>query len=522
MNETEQLPSGWAVANLEDAFDILDGQRVPVNAKERAKRAGNIPYYGATGRVGWIDDYLFDERLVLLGEDGAPFFDKTRHVAYLISGKSWVNNHAHVLRPCGGLTASLFAHQLNVIDYHAYVGGTTRWKLNQAPMRKIQLRIPPSKEQERIADALDELMSDLDAGVAALDRVREKLKLFRASVLKAAVEGTLTAEWRKQHPQVEPAPELLKRILAERRRRWEEQQLSNFKEKGREPPENWKTKYIEPNAPAIDKLPVLPERWCWASLDQVFRVERGRFSVRPRNDPRYYGGDVPFVQIGELPREGGLIRTYNQTLNEAGLSVSKKFPAGTVLIAIVGATIGNTGILSFDSCCPDSLVALQSTSSALLRFAELFLQTKKLGLRLAASASGGQPNINLELLQPLAIPLAPAEEIEVIVDEAEDRLSIIDHLEADIDAKLENTQALRQSILRHAFGGKLVPQDLNDEPASELLKRIAAEREQRAREAIAAKRLNARKPRRASRARARSKAGVAATKETDNGRIADR
>ena len=98
-----------------------------------------------------------------------------------------------------------------------------------------------------------------------LTRVREKLKLYRASVLKAAVEGTLTAEWRAQHPKVEPASELLKRILAERRRRWEEEQLRKFKEKGQEPPKNWKAKYKEPVAPDTANLPPLPEGWCWAT-----------------------------------------------------------------------------------------------------------------------------------------------------------------------------------------------------------------------------------------------------------------
>jgi len=187
------------------------------------------------------------------------------------------------------------------------------------------------------------------------------------------------------------------------------------------------------------------------------------------------------VQIVDLPREGGLIHGYQQTLNSAGLSVSKKFAAGTVLIAIVGATIGNTGILGFDSCCPDSLVAVQSTSSALLRFVEAFLRCKKLALRASASASGGQPNINLDLLQPMVIPLPPEDETAAIVEAVEDQLSVIEHLEADMEAKLKSAQALRQSILRHAFTGQLVPQDPTDEPASELLKRIAAEREERMR-----------------------------------------
>ena len=97
------LPSGWAVDSLGTVVDILDSQRVPINSEERAKRLGKVPYYGATGQVGWIDDHLFDEELVLLGEDGAPFLESTKPKAYLIEGRSWVNNHAHVLRGKNGI-----------------------------------------------------------------------------------------------------------------------------------------------------------------------------------------------------------------------------------------------------------------------------------------------------------------------------------------------------------------------------------------------------------------------------------
>src|SRR5438128_1786576 len=88
----------WPRRPLGEVVDILDSRRIPVNSKERAKRVGDVPYYGATGQVGWIDDYIFNEELVLLGEDGAPFLDQTKPKAYLIRGRSWVNNHAHVLR----------------------------------------------------------------------------------------------------------------------------------------------------------------------------------------------------------------------------------------------------------------------------------------------------------------------------------------------------------------------------------------------------------------------------------------
>ena len=106
--ETEGLPEGWTKTNLENCINILDSKRVPINSNERSKRYGSIPYYGATGQIGWIDDYLFNETLVLLGEDGAPFLETFKDKAYIIYGKSWVNNHAHVLQGMSNILLNKF------------------------------------------------------------------------------------------------------------------------------------------------------------------------------------------------------------------------------------------------------------------------------------------------------------------------------------------------------------------------------------------------------------------------------
>lgn len=137
-------PDTWTIAPLGICVDVLDSQRKPVNASERAPRLGKIAYYGATGQVGWIDDHLFDEELVLLGEDGAPFLDKTKSIAYIISGKSWVNNHAHVLRARRELTSNRYIkYFLDWFDFTGYVQGSTRDKLTQGAMNSIPVRLPP-------------------------------------------------------------------------------------------------------------------------------------------------------------------------------------------------------------------------------------------------------------------------------------------------------------------------------------------------------------------------------------------
>ena len=198
----KDLPEGWVVSMLEDVVDILDSQRVPVNAKERENRKAKIPYYGATGQVGWIDDYLFDEELVLLGEDGAPFLDANKQKAYIIRGKSWVNNHAHVLKAKNGIPNAYIKYYLDIVNYQKFVTGTTRFKLNQSAMRQIPIPIAPPVEQKLIVSEIEKQFSRLDEAVAALKRVRASLKRYKASMLKAAVEGKLTEGWRKRSGEV--------------------------------------------------------------------------------------------------------------------------------------------------------------------------------------------------------------------------------------------------------------------------------------------------------------------------------
>ncbi len=476
----EQLPPGWSLAELEDIVEVLDGARVPINARDRARRVGKIPYYGATGQVGWIDDHLFDETLILLGEDGAPFFDKTRHVSYVVTGKSWVNNHAHVLRPVTGIDASLLRHQLNIVDYHDFVTGTTRWKLNQAPMRRIRLRIPPAVEQSRIADVLDELFSDIESAEAALEGARAKLKLYRASVLKAAVEGALTADWRALHPHTEPATELLDRILTKRRHTWEENQLKKFKAKGQEPPKNWKAKYPQPATPDTSNLRPLPESWCWATVDQcAFLIQYGT-SAKANGD----SSGIAVLRMGNLTSDGRLSVSDLKYLP----GDHSEFPAlllksGDLLFnrtnsaELVGKTALYSGIPS--PCSFASYLIRVRVLEGLIPAVPMHSLNGGFGrlwIKKVVNQTVGQANVNGTKLAAFTFALPPYVEQDAFVEAVEDQLSVIDHLEADLDTKLKNARSLRQSILRHAFTGRLVPQDPNDEPASDLLKRVAAER----------------------------------------------
>ena len=151
----EKLPDGWAYTTLENVVEVLDSFRKPINSAERNARINGksvselYPYYGATGKVGYIDDYIFDGDYILLGEDGAPFLDANADKAYIISGKTWVNNHAHILQ--AKIDLQYLCSVLNAINYKSYVNGTTRLKLTQADMKRITIAVPPLMEQMQIA-----------------------------------------------------------------------------------------------------------------------------------------------------------------------------------------------------------------------------------------------------------------------------------------------------------------------------------------------------------------------------------
>lgn len=184
---TEYSLSGLEIEPLEKLVDILDNQRIPINATERLQRVGDVPYYGATGQVGTIDKAIFNETLILLGEDGVPFFDPTKHKAYEISGPSWVNNHAHVLRAKPEVVIQRYLlHFLNIFNYSGYVNGATRLKLTQGDMKRIPVPLPSVDEQAKIVSKIDLAFKQIGELSAQIGIKKESATRLRQSILSSA------------------------------------------------------------------------------------------------------------------------------------------------------------------------------------------------------------------------------------------------------------------------------------------------------------------------------------------------
>ena len=159
----------WTSCTLQDAVDFLDGQRKPLESADRAKRQGQYPYYGASGIIDYIDDFIFDEPLLLLGEDGANILNRSTPLCFIAEGKYWVNNHAHAMRPKAGQNIKFLCELLESLDYTRYNTGTAQPKLNQEKCRRIELALPVYEEQCRIANFLSALDQRADKAQSVLD-----------------------------------------------------------------------------------------------------------------------------------------------------------------------------------------------------------------------------------------------------------------------------------------------------------------------------------------------------------------
>lgn len=192
-------PTHWEVKKLGEICEIMDNQRKPINSSEREKRLisakQKFPYYGATGQVGFIDDYIFDCEAILLGEDGAPFLDFFKDKAYMVSGKFWVNNHAHILKAKNKISLNAFiCYFLNTLDYSPYVSGTTRLKLNQSSMKNIEIPLSTLSEQNLIVAEIDRRFAIVDKTLNLIDKSIQNAKNLKQSILKKAFSGELRSE----------------------------------------------------------------------------------------------------------------------------------------------------------------------------------------------------------------------------------------------------------------------------------------------------------------------------------------
>ena len=350
----------------------------------------------------------------------------------------------------------LLQHETRRLAQRSMTGGVGQVRVPGEFLNSVQIPVAPSNEQDRIVGTLGELFSDLDAGAVALESARDKLKLYRTSVLKAAVEGALTADWRTRHPQVEPASELLRHILVERRRRWEQDQLRQFEVKGRAPPKNRKAKYKEPVVPTIDDLPRLPDTWCWAGFDQIGGTQGG-LQKSPARTPRM--NHYPYLRVANVYRGSlDLSNLHRFELTTDELKKLRLVPGDILIVEGNGSRreIGRCALWLgevADCVHQNHIIRVRPFNGLIPKYMDIFLNSpvEQTAIQHVASSTSGLYTLSVGKIKRLPLALPPETEQEVIVEIAEAQLSVIDRVESDLDARLTHARGLRQAILHHVF-----------------------------------------------------------------------
>ncbi|WP_273151239.1 restriction endonuclease subunit S, partial [Methylophaga thiooxydans] len=461
----------WERVNLSEIADVQNGfafkskcfsdtRGIPlVRIRDITKDSTEHNYTGEFSK-----DYLLKNGDLLVGMDGDFLASKWR------GNKALLNQRVCRIKPKSPFYDERFLFlvlqpYLNAVNEET--SSVTVKHLSSKTIEDLPLPLPPVFEQRRILAKVEELLSDLDKASESLTLARKQLNVYRQAVLKQAFEGKLTAKWREENAdQLESADEISEHIMQEREAQYEErlpyweQAVQLWKSngsKGRKPTRLKQKPFAEISSEELGVLPKQPKGHLYTYLSNIGDLGRGKSKHRPRNDPKLFGGQYPFLQTAEVKAADRIIKEYNQTYNDVGLDQSFLWPKGTLCITIA-ANIAETAFLGFDACFPDSVVGFTASPNLVLpEYVELFIKAIRVRIEEYAPATA-QKNINLTTLENLVIPICSLGEQTALVDCVERVLSNITENEKEIERALRQSELLRQSILKKAFSGELVPQ----------------------------------------------------------------
>lgn len=395
-----KIPVDWESTTIENVCDILDGKRVPLNKEQRDKMKGDIPYYGANGIVDYINDYIFDEDLILLAEDGGYFEEyQTRPIAYLIHGKSWVNNHAHVLKVMGQANTNWVYYSLVHKNIVPFIKGGTRSKLNQAELRQIPIPLPPLHEQKNIA----EILTTVDDAIEETDKIIEKTKELKKGLMQ----------------------ELLTRGIGHKK----------FKK---------------------TEIGKMPEEWNVVKLKDLYKApirDFGSFSTTKL--VKYVESGIPFIR-SENFKDGRFISEYLMYITD---NVHKMLTKSVITKGILMFTkIGNIGHAdiyngSLGECNSNATIAKIDIDeeNALSVYIRWVLNSKIASNQYETKIISTPPRINLGEISNLKIPLPKKNEQRKII-------AILDDLEVMLleeENKRIQLETLKKSLMQVLLTGRV-------------------------------------------------------------------
>lgn len=472
-----KLPSNWVWTRLGDITESFDKKRKPVSLDERnkIKNPKIYPYYGATGIIDYIDEYIFDGKYILLGEDGANLLSRSKENAFIACGKFWVNNHAHILKNKSAIIDKFFVYFYNNLDLKEYVTGSAQPKLNAVNLSKIKFILPPLEEQKRIVEKLDSLFEKIQKIKEIIEEVKEKTTSRREAILSKAFSGELTEKWRGEN-HTENARELLVKINDEKLKLWEDE-CKKAEDEGRKKPAKPKLKTIDEMLVGAEEEPYkLPNNWVWIKLGELGEYKKGPFGsslTKSMFVPKGENTIKVYEQKNAIQKDWKLGNYYITEEYFKNNMTSFEVKEKDIIVSCAG-TIGETYILPIG-------IEKGIINQALMRITLSKNISEKYYLfyfdyilkKASNDLSNGSAIKNIppfKIFKELGFALPPLEEQKEIVRvldkvfEEENRISELISLENKIEI-------LEKTILDRAFRGELDTGNNDDEPAIELLRR---------------------------------------------------
>lgn len=496
----EELPEGWASVPLAK-LGRWAGGGTPSKA---------VHEYWENGTVHWVSPKDMKRLLIDSAQDQITQLAVSESATSIIPANSVLmvtrsgildhtfpvavntvpvamNQDLKAISPLAGIDAVYTAYFLKSrqqdILRECSKDGTTVSSIDSDRLGAYEVTLAPTAEQQRIVSKIDELFSRIDEGERALERVQKLVERYRQSVLKAAVTGELTREWREKNAgKIESGETLLARILDARRKAWEKAELDKMKAKGAKPTNDiWKERYEEPALPGANGMPQLPSEWCWLFVDTICFVTKLAGFEYTKHVKYDEAGDLAVLKAENAGRFGFKRTAFSHVSSESVAMLTRSvLRPGDLLMVFVGAGTGNVARVPADQryFLGPNIGMLRAESPMILEeYLEYYLRSP-IGNRLTLdfAKAVAQPSLSMGAIRKIAIAIPPLAEQQALVDKINSAFALADVAIGEIGDRLAGSRALRSSILNTAFAGHLVPQDSADEPASALLKRIAMQR----------------------------------------------
>jgi type I restriction enzyme S subunit len=498
----KSIPESWVNCKFGDLVEIKNGYAFRSSEFKKYKELeSDIPLVRQSQLRGAIVDlsdavyldhsyllefsnYVITKGDIIIGMSGSI----GKVCEYLNDAPALQNQRTGKLKPLlsGDLDPKFFGLFLSNVErmLSEYAKGMGVQNISAKDIENLGFNLPPFQEQHRIVAKIETLFSELDKGIESFKTAREQLKIYRQSLLKHAFSGKLTEQWRAENPdKLENAQALLQRIETERQQRYQ-QQLKDWEANDKQGSKPKALKTLPPlTTEELAALPELPNGWIYIRAEEISDfITKG---TTPSKELLFEGnGEIPFIKVYNLTKTGFLDFSIDPTFvsrktHNGFLARSKVYP-GDVLMNIVGPPLGKVSIVpdSYPEWNINQAISIFRTNLISSRFLATYLaheDTVRVMMK-KSKATAGQFNLTLEICRETLIPFCGKNEQAEIENLIDAKTFGIDQLDQTITTALQQAEALRQSILKKAFSGQLVPQDPSDEPASVLLERIRLEK----------------------------------------------